>query len=266
MESILQQIVAHKKVEVAERRKRVPLSELEPGGPNNGERRFATHLSDVAATGPAIIAEIKRGSPSLGNRRKDMVAHDQAQCYRDGGAAALSVLTDEHFFYAKAHDFQSIRDSVSLPLLRKEFIIDEYQLYESRAMGADCILLILAILTDDQFERFATLAHQLGMDVLAETHTKSELMRAADIGHYDLVGINNRNLRTFETSLDNVINLAQFAPQPGAVVAESGIGSSADIRRLWRHGIRRYLIGEALITSEQPQSTMQQLIHAVEAD
>jgi indole-3-glycerol phosphate synthase len=256
MSTILDTIVARKREEILARRAATSMVQLEARIADSAvPRGFAANLAMVAETGPAMIAEIKRGSPSLGLIRPDLVAANQAQAYTKGGAAALSVLTDIDFFFGSDADFASAREATPLPMLRKEFIIDEYQLYESRALGADCVLLILAILSDKQVTVLAETAHALGMDVLAETHTADEIKRARDHVPYDLLGINNRNLKTFETNAQTTFDLAGDLPAE-SLVAESGLHSPDVIADFLDAGIRRFLIGEAFVRAPDPEATV----------
>jgi indole-3-glycerol phosphate synthase len=254
MSTILDTIVGRKRVEIAERKAQTSQAQLEARIAESADPRgFAANLARVAESGPAIIAEIKRGSPSLGLIRPDLVAAEQAKAYTAGGAAALSVLTDIDFFFGSDADFAEARAVTPLPMLRKEFIIDEWQLYESRALGADCVLLILAILSDAEATRLAESAKALGMDVLAETHTAEEIRRARDHVPYDLLGINNRNLKTFDTDAQTTFDLAGDAPLD-TLVAESGLHSPDVIADFLDAGICRFLIGEAFVRAADPQA------------
>lgn len=256
MSTILDSIVARKQEEIAARKATTSRDVLEARIAESAKLRgFAANLAKVAETGPAIIAEVKRGSPSLGLIRPDMVAPDQAAAYTAGGAAALSVLTDIDFFFGSDTDFATAREATPLPMLRKEFIIDEYQLYESRALGADCVLLILAILSDAQVAALAESAKKLGMDVLVETHTADEIKRARDHVAFDLLGINNRNLKTFDTDARTTFDLAAET-SVNTLVAESGLHSPDVIADFLDAGIRRFLIGEAFVRSADPQATV----------
>jgi indole-3-glycerol phosphate synthase len=261
MSTILDTIVARKREEVAARRATTPPAALEQQAAATAlPRGFARGLATVAATQPAIIAEVKRGSPSLGCIRPDLDAADQAAAYAEGGAAALSVLTDESFFFGSDADFRTARDTVSIPMLRKEFIIDPYQVWESRVLGADCILLILAILDDTQAADLSRLAGELGMDVLVETHTAAEIERAVNSVPFDLIGVNNRNLKTFNTSEETTRALAECVPDRQQLVAESGLHSPAAVARCWDLDIRRFLIGEAFVRAQQPAATVRRFV------
>lgn len=253
MSTILDEIVARKRHDLAERREQVSLPELlEQAQALPPARGFAKALAAKAPDGPAVIAEVKRGSPSLGCIRPEMDAPAQAAAYEQGGAAALSVLTDEPYFFARDNDFSQVRERVGLPMLRKDFIVDELQVAESRLMGGDCILLIMAVLSDREAAQLAELAHQLGMDVLAETHNTDEIRRAVDAVPYDLIGVNNRNLKTFETRVETTLELAEAIPDWDQLVAESGLHEPETLARYWRSGIRRFLVGEAFVRADDP--------------
>ena len=263
MTTILDEIVAYKKTEIANRKQqRSPAETLALAQAAPATRGFATALTRTAATEAAIIAEVKRGSPSLGLLFPGLDAAEQASRYENGGAAALSVLTDEHFFYGADADFAVVREQVKLPMLRKDFIIDSYQLYESRALGADCVLLILAILSDSQARELSLLAQELGMDVLAETHTAEEIDRAVANVEFDLLGINNRNLKTFSTNQEITFELSKLAPEGTAIVAESGLKQPADIAEFTKVGIRRFLIGETFVRAADTIGTVRAFVDA----
>jgi indole-3-glycerol phosphate synthase len=260
--SILEEIVAHKRQELERRRVVRPVTKLQrllAEAPP--QRNFAGALKSAAENGRAgIIAEIKRGSPSLGCIRPDLDAAVLAVEYAQGGAAALSILTDEQFFFGSDADLVDARASVDLPVLRKEFIIDEYQLFESRVLGADCILLILALLDDRTAANLAAAARRLGLQVLVEAHDAEEVARAQDHVEFDLLGINNRDLNTFDTDTDTTVRLAEAVRDRDRLVAESGLGSVAAIRELWEQGIRNFLVGEAFVTSPDPARVVHQFV------
>ena len=262
MPTILDKIVEVKRDEIAVRKARTPLSDLQAQlDEQSAPRGFASHLDAVVATGrPGVIAEIKRGSPSLGCIRPDLDAAVQAGAYEDGGAAALSVLTDETFFFGSDRDFADTRAAVSLPMLRKDFIIDEYQVYESRALGADCILLILSILEDAVARALCDCVHGLGMDVLAETHSREEIDRAVAHLDFDLLGINNRNLNTFDTEIGHTSEMAEAVADRSTLVAESGLHDPADIAALWEQGIGRFLVGEAFVRCDDPAAVVRSFV------
>ena len=241
--SILQKIVAHKQREVAERkavRPTVPLTEAPT------VRDFAGALRGDRVR---LIAEVKQASPSKGVFRADFDPVGLARAYAEHGAACISVLTDEEFFRGHDRYLQEIRAAVEVPLLRKEFIIDGWQIDESRALGADAILLIVAILSPEQLREFQARAHDLGMAALVETHTEEELRIALEMDA-PLIGVNNRNLHTFETSLETTERLSGMVRAAGGerlLVSESGIYTAADVARVARSGARAVLVGEALV-------------------
>jgi indole-3-glycerol phosphate synthase len=239
--SVLQKIVAHKRGEVAVRKSDRPKVSIENAPP---VRDFAAALRGDTVR---LIAEVKQASPSRGVMRTDFQPVDLARAYADSGAACISVLSDEEFF--KGHDryLAQIRETVDVPLLRKEFIIDPWQIAESRALGADAILLIVAILTPEELRDFHRRAEDLGMSALVETHTEQELEIALELDA-PLIGINNRNLHTFETTPETTERLAALARREGrTLVSESGIYTAADVERVARCGARAVLVGEALV-------------------
>lgn len=200
---------------------------------------------------PAIIAEIKKASPSQGVLRKDFDPVAIAKSYEEHGAACLSVLTDQDFFQGANEYLQQIHEACLLPILRKDFIIDAYQVYEARALGADCILLIVAALGDAQLQDLTGLSLHLGMEVLIEVHNQEELARALAL-NLRLIGINNRDLHTFNTNLQTTLNLLKQIPKKHIVVSESGIHTAEDVNRLRQAGVHTFLIGEALMKSADP--------------
>lgn len=209
---------------------------------------------------PKIIAEIKRASPSKGLIKENFKPAEVARAYSRGGAVAISVITEENYFQGSLEDLRAVRNAVSLPILRKDFIIDEYQIYETAEAGADALLLIVAALNDDQLARFRRITEEeLGMDALVEVHTVEEMRRAERCGA-TLIGVNNRNLRTFEVSLNVSINLAREPPPEAVLVSESGLRSGDDLRRLQSLGYRGFLIGEALMRAADPAQALQRLI------
>lgn len=245
--TILDEILAHKQGEVAEARRRIAPAEMrrraEAAPPPRGFRRQL-----AAAPPPAVIAEIKRRSPSKGLIRADFDPVELALAYVAGGAAALSVLTDEHFFGGHLDFLCRVRAAVDLPLLRKDFVLDAYQIDEARAAGADAVLLIVSALDPGQLREFHVHAHGLGLDALVEVHDEAELDVALGVGA-TLVGVNNRDLRTFEVDLGVTERLARCVPAGDAVllVAESGILGPEDVARLERAGARAHLVGESLM-------------------
>ncbi len=257
---ILRTILARKRDEVVERCERTPLAELaariESLPPPRG---FAAALETrIAAAQPAVIAEIKRASPSKGVLRADFDPPAIAESYARGGAAALSVLTDVDFFQGEDAHLESARAASGLPALRKDFTIDPYQVYEARVLGADCVLLIVAVLGDAMLQDLAGLALHLDMDVLVEVHDGSELDRVA---HMDgtLLGINNRDLRTFETRLETTLGLLEAVPQERVVVTESGIHTPADVALMREHGVHAFLVGEAFMRADDPGAKLSEL-------
>jgi indole-3-glycerol phosphate synthase len=211
-----------------------------------------------AAGGAAVIAEVKKASPSKGVLREHFVPAEIATSYAAGGAACLSVLTDEQFFQGSAAFLQQARAACSLPVLRKDFLIDPYQVFEARVMGADCILLIVACLEDAQMAELEAAAHLLGMDVLVEVHDGAELQRALRL-KTPLLGINNRNLRTFEVSLDATLDLLADVPEGRLVVTESGILARADVQRMRAAGVHSFLVGEAFMRAPEPGQALRAL-------
>jgi indole-3-glycerol phosphate synthase len=200
-----------------------------------------------------IIAEFKRKSPSRGEIRSGADPASMARSYETAGAAAVSVLTEEDYFDGSLDDLRAVRQAIALPVLRKDFIFEDYQVYESAAVGADALLLIVAALDDETLVRLRRIAEdELGMDALIEVHTREEMDRAVKSGAR-IIGVNNRNLSTFEVSLDTSVDLAQHAPNGALLISESGIGSAADIARLRSLGYRGFLIGESLMRADDPE-------------
>ncbi|MEO6155046.1 MAG: indole-3-glycerol phosphate synthase TrpC [Thermomonas sp.] len=263
MHDILKRILARKAEEVADRSTRVPLAELQArlkdAPPPRG---FADAIAARIARGePAVIAEIKKASPSKGVIRPDFDPAAIARSYEIGGAACLSVLTDVDFFQGKDAYLQQARAACKLPVLRKDFVIDPYQLHEARVLGADCVLLIAAALDDGQLSEFAFIADQLGMDVLLEVHDLDELERSLQVPAR-LLGVNNRNLRTFEVSLDNTIALKDAVPADRILVTESGILAPADVARMRDAGVNAFLVGEAFMRAPDPGSALRHMFSA----
>ena len=261
MSDILRKIVAVKREEVAAARTRRELPSLRAEAESlGGQRDFVAALRDVIGQGKAaVIAEIKKASPSKGVLRADFQPTQIAASYARHGAAALSVLTDERFFQGGAAALIAARAACSIPVLRKDFMIDPYQLFEARAMGADCILLIAAILDDAELADFEATAGSLGMAVLVEVHDEAELDRALRLAT-PLVGINNRDLRTFEVSLETTLSMLPRVPADRLVVSESGIHASADVERLRRAGVHVLLVGEAFMRAPDPGAALASLI------
>ena len=259
---ILAKIVAHKQKEVAEAKAAAPLEVLKEIAAARGDQRtFARRLAERRPGQVNIIAEIKRASPSRGVIRADLDAARQARNYEQGGAAALSVLTDQTFFHGSPDDLKQARAAVLLPVLRKDFIISTYQIYEAAAWGADAVLLIARILDDRQLQKYLGVCRQVGLDALVEVHDAPELARAVAAGAC-IIGINNRDLRHFTTDIGTAAQLAGNLTAGEIAVAESGINSPDDIRRLAKAGINAFLIGESLVRAEDPASFLKEMVHA----
>ena len=260
MSDILNQIVAVKREEVAAAIARKPLAAMRADAESRVlTRDFAGALrARIAAGKPAVIAEIKKASPSRGVLRADFIPADIAQAYAESGAACLSVLTDQQFFQGSIDYLKQARASCSLPVLRKDFIVDAFQVYESRVIGADCILLIAACLDDAQMKAFEALAMSLDMAVLVEVHDEAELERALRL-KTPLIGINNRNLKTFEVSLDTTLGLLGKVPADRLLVTESGIATPADVQRLREAKVNAFLVGEAFMRADDPGAALAEL-------
>lgn len=259
---ILKTIVAHKREEVAAARTAASLDELKIriSDLEDTPRGFERHLREaVASNWTAIIAEVKKGSPSKGIIRDDFDPLEIAEIYQNNGATCLSVLTDEKFFLGHLRFLALIREQVGLPMLRKDFIIDPFQVYEARAAGADAILLIASILEQQQIVDLAGIARSVHLDVLLEVHDEAEMENACktDIG---LIGVNNRNLRTFVTDLGTTERLAKMLPAGRLLVAESGINNRADIERLQAGGAGAFLVGESLMREDDIGAKLQELL------
>lgn len=257
---ILKKILARKAGEISEACEKTGLRKLSEQAATASEPRgFIKALHTRIADGDAaIIAEIKKASPSKGVIREDFDPAAIARSYSDGGAACLSVLTDKDFFQGAPEYLQSARNACDLPVIRKDFIIDEYQVYEARAMDADCILLIVAALGDAQMAELNGLAGHLGMDVLIEAHDAEELARALALSP-SLVGINNRDLRTFDVSLDTTLDLLGEIPDDCLVVTESGILSRDDVSLMRERDVHAFLVGEAFMRAEEPGHKLRDL-------
>ncbi len=253
MSDILDKIVAVKHQEVAAARKRLSLEAVRADAESRVlTRDFVGALkAKIAAGKPAVIAEIKKASPSKGVLREDFIPADIAQSYAEYGAACLSVLTDVQFFQGQVDYLKQARASCQLPVLRKDFMVDPYQIYESRSMGADCILLIAACLDDAQMKDMEAIARGLDMAVLVEVHDGAELDRALQL-KTPLIGINNRNLKTFEVTLDTTLALKAHVPADRLLVTESGILSRDDVLRMGAAGINAFLVGEAFMRVPEP--------------
>ena len=257
---ILKKIVRRKLEEIAERSARVSLESLKEEVPSASPvRGFADAIAAKIAAGRAgVIAEIKKASPSKGVLREDFRPADIARSYARHGAACLSVLTDVDFFQGGDDYLKQARAACELPVIRKDFIVDPYQVYEARAIGADCILLIVSCLEDDRMRGLNDLAHDLGMDVLIEVHDGAELERALPLANR-LIGINNRNLRTFDVSLDTTLELLDRIPSDRIVVTESGIHTPDDVRLMREHRVNAFLVGEAFMRAEEPGEKLAEL-------
>ena len=260
MSDILQRIVAVKREEIAAAKAQCDLTSLRAQAlALGGVRDFEGALRRrIAGGGAAVIAEIKKASPSKGVLREQFVPTEIAASYARHGAACLSVLTDERFFQGSAAYLQQARAACELPVLRKDFIVDEYQLAQSRAMGADCVLLIVACLAYSQMAELETAANELGLAVLVEVHDGSELERALRL-RTPLLGINNRDLRTFEVSLQTTLDLLPRVPPDRLVITESGILSAADVRHMRAAGVHAFLVGEAFMRAADPGLALAQL-------
>ncbi len=262
---VLQKILQRKAGEIAERAARVPLRELDAQVADASPARgFAAAIeAKIAAGAPAVIAEVKKASPSKGVIRADFDPTTIARSYAAGGAACLSVLTDVDFFQGSDEALQQARSACSLPVLRKDFTIDPYQVVEARMLGADCVLLIVAALDDGRLAELNAQAFGLGMDVLVEVHDRDELERALRLGPCDgkspLLGINNRNLRTFEVSIETTLSLLDDVPAGRRLVTESGIVTRAEVRRMRDAGVDAFLVGETFMRAEDPGAALRAL-------
>src|SRR5258706_1174107 len=261
MSDILERILATKRVEVLAAAGQTPLAEMRHAAEARRDvRDFAGRLrARVAARRAAVIAEIKKASPSKGVLRSDFNPSAIAASYERHGAACLSVLTDAQYFQGAPEYLAQARAATTLPALRKDFLIDPYQIYEARALGADAVLLIAAALDDAQLAAFEAIAQSLAMSVLVEVHDRAELERALRL-RTPLVGINNRNLRTFATSLQTTLDLLPHVPADRIVITESGILAPADVRTMQAAGVHTFLVGEALMRAVDPGAALAQLV------
>jgi indole-3-glycerol phosphate synthase len=257
---ILKRIIARKREEVRERKAQLPQAALEDRlATSKPSRGFAARLEErVASGGAAVIAEIKRASPSKGLLRADLEPDQIARDYAVGGATCLSVLTDRDFFRGDDDDLIAARAACNLPVIRKDFVVDPYQVVEARALGADCILLIVACLDDEALRALAALASALGLDVLTEVHDAQELDRALAVPGR-LIGINNRDLRTFAVDLRTTLDLVSRIPDDRVVVTESGIHSADDVALMRANGVNAFLVGESLMRAEDPGAQLAML-------
>ncbi|KQM55118.1 indole-3-glycerol phosphate synthase TrpC [Pseudomonas edaphica] len=259
--TVLEKILARKAEEVAERRARVSLAELEGLAKSaDAPRGFAAALIKQAKEKqPAVIAEIKKASPSKGVIREVFIPEDIAKSYEKGGATCLSVLTDIDFFQGSDLFLQQARAACKLPVIRKDFMVDPYQIVEARALGADCVLLIVSALDDVKMAELAAVAKSVGLDVLVEVHDGDELERALKTLDTPLVGVNNRNLHTFEVSLENTLDLLPRIPRDRLVITESGIVNRADVELMEISGVFSFLVGETFMRAENPGAELQRL-------
>ena len=263
MSDILDKIITVKREEVTALMQQKPLSAMR----FDAESRVLTRdfvgalRSKIAAGKPAVIAEVKKASPSKGVLKADFIPADIAQSYAEFGAACLSVLTDRQFFQGSVEYFKQARASCSLPALRKDFMIEPYQIYESRVMGADCILLIAACLDDAQMKDMEAVAMSLDMAVLVEVHDAAELERGLKL-KTPLIGFNNRNLKTFEVSLDTTLGLLGQVPEGRIVVTESGISTASDVKRMRDAKVNAFLVGEAFMRADDPGVALGELFGA----
>jgi len=259
--TVLEKILARKAEEVAERSARVSLAELEVmARAADAPRGFAKALIERAKQKqPAVIAEIKKASPSKGVIREHFIPADIARSYEKGGATCLSVLTDVDYFQGADLYLQQARAACKLPVIRKDFMVDPYQIVEARALGADCILLIVAALDDGQMAELANVAKGVGLDVLVESHDAAELERALKVLDTPLIGINNRNLHTFEVSLETTLDLLPIIPRDRLVITESGILNRADVELMEVSEVYSFLVGEAFMRAESPGDELQRL-------
>lgn len=263
MNDILATILDTKKAEVASSRQMRSESEvLREAKSRQDVRGFAKAIEDKIAAGkPAVIAEIKKASPSKGVIRENFNPVEIATTYAAHGAACLSVLTDVKFFQGSYDYLRQARAACTLPVLRKDFMIDPYQIVHARALGADCILLIVAALSPQQLREFENVANELGMDVLVEVHDRAELDLALEL-NTSLIGINNRNLRSFETSLQTTLDLLPAIPEGKRVVTESGILTPDDVALMREHDVQAFLVGEAFMRAPDPGVALQELFFA----
>ena len=259
MAAILERIVTATRARVEKSRREADVRDLERRAESHVPRRFRAALAAKSRDGIAVIAELKKASPSKGLIRASFDPEELARELEGAGAAALSVLTDEEFFQGSLENLRKASASASIPCLRKDFVIDEFQLLEARAHSADAVLLIVAALTQVELETLARAARSYGLDVLCEVHDATELQRALDAG-CDLIGVNTRDLRTFQVDLQTAVDLAPNFPVGVVRVAESGIHSAEDVARLRAAGYHAFLVGESLMRAERPGKALRELI------
>jgi indole-3-glycerol phosphate synthase len=256
----LNEILERKRLEIHEARKAVPENRLRDEAESREDwRGFAGKLLEVGPFGANVIAEIKRASPSKGPIRADLDPAELARAYERGGAAAVSVLTERHYFKGSPEDLKKARSATELPVLRKDFLISAYQIYEAAAMGADAALLIVRALPPEVLQDLTALCQELRLDALVEVHSEWELETASRAGAR-LVGINNRNLETFETDIANCMRMARYLDKGQTAVAESGISGRKDILKILETGIWNFLIGESAVRSEDPEEFLKTLL------
>ncbi|MFT2110698.1 indole-3-glycerol phosphate synthase TrpC [Marinomonas sp. 2405UD68-3] len=262
--TILKKIVARKHEEISERKKHISLDDIKASAlaanKNNPVRGFAKALKAKVANGePGVIAEIKKASPSKGVLRDNFIPNEIAQSYEQGGAACLSVLTDKDFFQGHENYLIEARNACELPVIRKDFIVDPYQVYEARAIGADCVLLIVACLSGEALFSLDKLSRELGLDVLVEVHNRAELELALEYSKSELLGINNRDLHTFDLSLNNTFDLLDSIPDERFIVTESGIHTMDDVAAMRAKNVNAFLVGEAFMRADQPGEKLAEL-------
>lgn len=260
MSDFLSKIIQHKQEEIEAAKARISEIQLKDMASHSQNRRsFAKKLATPGQFGVNIIAEIKRASPSKGAIRPNLNPAEYAANYEKGGAACISVLTETVYFKGSFEDFRQARNAAGLPMIRKDFLISSYQIYESAVLGADAVLLIVRILSEQQLQDYLSLCHELNLDVLTEVHSEEELETATRAGA-KLIGINNRDLKTFITSIDNAIRISKHLEPDQIAVAESGIRGREDIVKLQEAKIFNFLIGETLVRSENPQKLLKSLM------
>ena len=257
---VLTRILARKQEELREQKNKISLVDLKKmAGDSDPPRGFYRELmSTIEAGKPAVIAEIKKASPSRGVLRRDFDPSLIASSYANAGATCLSILTDQDFFQGNNQHIKLAKEACQLPVLRKDFMIDPYQIYESKVVGADCILLIVAALTDNQLKEMTEIANELDMDVLVEVHDREELERGLVL-RTPLIGINNRDLHTFDTDINTTINLLVDVFPDRTVVTESGIHTKEHVSMMRKHGVNAFLVGEALISANDPGEKLNEL-------